>query len=134
MRKDDLVRLYGLAGLTDDAETLTKSDIVEAIISARDDLASLPPSSPLGRGSSDYSSDDAIVPDEQATPIPNLRRRVTLNEVNREASRRPLKSRSLSMGHLNDDGSSARSRSKRQTSNKSSEGASSSGSRQVPPA
>ncbi|KAF9077141.1 hypothetical protein BDP27DRAFT_598595 [Rhodocollybia butyracea] len=128
MRKDDLVRLYGLAGLTDDAETLTKSDIVEAIITARDDIASLPPSSPLGRGSSDYSSDDAIVPDEQATPMPNLRRRVTLN--NEIASRRPLKSRSLSMGHLNEDSSSTRSRPKRQ-SNKSSEGASSSGSRQV---
>ncbi|KAJ3906162.1 hypothetical protein F5879DRAFT_947549 [Lentinula edodes] len=119
MRKDDLIRLYALAGLTDDVESFTKSEIVQSIIAARDDVASLPPSSPLGRGggSSDYSSDDAIVPDEEATPMPNIRRRVTINDVAREAERRPLKSRSLSMGHFNDESSSSsRSRAKRQTS------------------
>lgn len=119
MRKDDLIRLYALTGLTDDVESFTKSEIVQSIIAARDDVASLPPSSPLGRGggSSDYSSDDAIVPDEEATPMPNIRRRVTINDVAREAERRPLKSRSLSMGHFNDESSSSsRSRTKRQTS------------------
>ncbi|KAJ3851325.1 hypothetical protein EV368DRAFT_83648 [Lentinula lateritia] len=105
MRKDDLFRLYALAGLTDDVESFTKSEIVQSIIAARDDVASLPPSSPLGRGggSSDYSSDDAIAPDEEATPMPNIRRRVTINDIAREAERRPLKSRSRSMGHFNDE-------------------------------
>lgn len=118
MRKDDLTRLYTLAGLTDDTESFTKSDIVEAIIAAREDVASLPPSSPLGRGagSSDYSSDDAIIPDEEATPMPPtyLRRRVTITDVGAGSSRRPLKSRSLSMGHINDDNASTHSR-RRQT-------------------
>lgn len=130
MRKDDLVRLYTLAGLSDDTESFTKSDLVQAIIDARDDLASLPPSSPLGRGgasasgSSDYSSDE---PNEEPTPINTLRRRVTATDVTRENSRtRPLKSRSFSMGHLNDSTSSSNSRRKKQASNKSME---SSGSR-----
>ncbi|KAF5389955.1 hypothetical protein D9757_003564 [Collybiopsis confluens] len=133
MRKDDLVRLYTLAGLSDDTESFTKSDLVQAIIDARDDLASLPPSSPLGRGgasasgSSDYSSDE---PKEDPTPMANLRRRVTatdVTDVTRESSRnRPLKSRSFSMGHLNDSTFSSHSRRKRQASNKSME---SSGSR-----
>ncbi|KIK59498.1 hypothetical protein GYMLUDRAFT_201639 [Collybiopsis luxurians FD-317 M1] len=129
MRKDDLVRLYALAGLSDDTESYTKSDLVQAIIAARDDLASLPPSSPLGRGgasvsgSSDYSSDEAVAPDEEPTPMANLRRRVTLNDVGHEDSRtRPLKDRSFSMGHLNDQSSSARTRRKRHASNKSIEG------------
>ncbi|KAJ4487679.1 hypothetical protein J3R30DRAFT_3430302 [Lentinula aciculospora] len=118
MRKDNLIRLYALTGLTDDAESFTKSEIVQSIIAARDDVASLPPSSPLGRGggSSDYSSDDAIVPDEEIAQMPSIRRRVTINEIGREADRRPLKSRSLSMGHLNDGNSSSSSRARRQTS------------------
>ena len=64
LRKDELCRLYTTAGLTDDAELLTKHEIVDCIIAARDDLASLPPSSPPGAadsGSSDYSSDGGNV-------------------------------------------------------------------------
>lgn len=107
-----MIRLYTLAGLTDDAESFTKSDIVAAIIAAREDLASLPPSSPPGRGSSDYSSDDAIVPDddEVVTPMPNhLRRRVTVNNVNAASKVRPVnKSRSLSLGNKSSFASSSR--------------------------
>ncbi|KAJ3839334.1 hypothetical protein F5878DRAFT_679064 [Lentinula raphanica] len=119
MRKDDLIRLYALAGLTDDAESFTKSEIVQSIISAREDVASLPPSSPLGRGagSSDYSSDDAIVPEEDPTPMPNMRRRVTITDVGRDNNHRPpkLKGRSLSMGHMQEtSNSSSRTRKRRQ--------------------
>ncbi|THH29084.1 hypothetical protein EUX98_g5106 [Antrodiella citrinella] len=63
-RKDQLVRLYQLAGLTEDAELLTKHEIVDSIVAARDELAPLPPSSPPGAmdsGSSDYSSDGGNV-------------------------------------------------------------------------
>ncbi|KAJ7583003.1 hypothetical protein C8J56DRAFT_1028895 [Mycena floridula] len=105
LRKDELVRLYTLAGLSDDADALTKSDIVDNIVSARDDLASLPPSSPTGRGdgnSSDFSSDDGNpIDDNDPLAIPphfSLRRRATTNDVSKK---RPVaKSRSLSMGQI----------------------------------
>ena len=58
LRKDELVRLYSTAGLSEDPEHLTKPDLVQAIIAARDDVASVPPSSPSGFTSSDGSSDD----------------------------------------------------------------------------
>ncbi|KAF9469339.1 hypothetical protein BDZ94DRAFT_1293737 [Collybia nuda] len=114
LRKVDLIRLYELVGLSDDAEALTKSEIVDAIISARDDLAELPPSSPPGRGdgnSSDYcSSDDGNVAGDEETDIggpsgstPNqymgLRRRATIGDVSKNVGR-PIKGRSMSMGHL----------------------------------
>ncbi|KAF8077686.1 TKL/TKL-ccin protein kinase [Lyophyllum atratum] len=71
LRKRDLIRLYGLAQLSDDAEALTKADIISAIISARDDFASLPPSSPPGRGdgysSAGCSSDDGNVAGDEET-------------------------------------------------------------------
>ncbi|TEB19378.1 hypothetical protein FA13DRAFT_1718866, partial [Coprinellus micaceus] len=58
----ELVRLYRVGGLPEDPELLTKAEIIEVIIEARDEeTASLPPSSPPGRtdaASSDYSSDD----------------------------------------------------------------------------
>lgn len=111
LRKDNLIRLYYLAGLADDPDNLTKSELVDGIVSERDqrdELASLPPSSPTGR--SEYSSDEGNTIDTEddaallATPRPgpsafSLRRRATTNEVSRSAGR-PAKSRSLSMGHL----------------------------------
>lgn len=111
LRKDELVRLYALTGLSEDAEQLTKSDIVDAIITARDDIASLPPSSPPGQGnSSDYSSDEGNVAENERddarglpyVPIGNLRRRATTNDLGKSRGR-PLKGRSLSMGTFHGD-------------------------------
>lgn len=112
LRKDDLLRLYALAGLSDDAESLTKSEIVDCIVAARDDLASLPPSSPPGRGGdlSDYSSDDGNFAENEAdeeradeTPrgVFSLRRRATTTDVC-HLNGRPSKGRSLSLGQMND--------------------------------
>lgn len=109
--------MYIATGLTEDAETLTKSEIVDAIISARDDIAELPPSSPPGRGdgnSSEYSSDDGNVAEDETdiarAPKQNLgprgfglRRRATINDLGKTDGR-PAKGRSLSMGNLLNNG------------------------------
>lgn len=110
LRKDVLIRLYVAAGLSDDTESLTKPELVDAIISARDDLASLPPSSPPGRGddnSSDFSSDDGNIAGDEETDAStkymaasSLRRRVTVNGMS-QMTTRALKTRSLSLGQLN---------------------------------
>lgn len=107
LRKDELVRLYGAAGLTEDAELLTKHEIVDCIVAARDDLASLPPSSPPGlpdSGSSDYSSDGGNVAGGEETDFGNrlrngLRRRVTVHEMGRHIQR-PAPERSFSLGEV----------------------------------
>lgn len=109
LRKPDLVRLYGLAGLPDDAELLTKHEIIDCLIGAREDYASLPPSSPVGRndGSSSGSlSDDGNVAggeETDAAPVNpmcgTMRRRVTLHDLNKLDGRLP-KGRSMSMGNL----------------------------------
>lgn len=110
LRKPDLIRLYNVAGLLDDPELLTKFEITDAIVAARDDVASLPPSSPPGKGdgaSSDYSSDEGNVAGDEETDVGcqltqsgpgTLRRRVTHDWGKTNA--RPIKGRSLSMGHL----------------------------------
>lgn len=110
LRKDELVRLYVAAGLSDDTESLTKPELVDAIISARDDIASLPPSSSPGRGdgnSSDFSSDDGNTAGDEETDAgtkyaaaSSLRRRVTVNVISKITTR-ALKTRSLSLGQLN---------------------------------
>lgn len=106
LRKDNLIRLYGLADLPDDPEQLTKTEIVTAIIEARDEHISIPPSSPTG-GSSDCSSDDDTQADvEHASPA---HRNVFLNTLRRRATtdlprnNRPSRTtnRSLSMGNVN---------------------------------
>ncbi|KAF9484664.1 hypothetical protein BDN70DRAFT_797394 [Pholiota conissans] len=109
--KVDLVRLYELAGLPDDGELFTKSEIIDALVNNRDDHASVPPSSPPARpseaGSSEESSDDGHFAGGEETDagprhVPNghqLRRRVTLHEITKAPSR-PLKARSLSMGNV----------------------------------
>lgn len=106
LRKDELVGLYAAAGLTEDAELLTKPEIVDCIIAARDDVADLPPSSPgvADSGSSDYSSDGGNVAGGEETDFNarfrnGLRRRATLHDLSR-ASRRHLPDRSLSMSHI----------------------------------
>ena len=103
--------MYDLAGLTENADTLTKSDIIDAIVNARDDLASVPPSSPLGRAdgaSSEYSSDDGNIAGDEETDVAGpcrgphasqMRRRVTLNDFGK-ATTRPAKTRNASMGDL----------------------------------
>ena len=103
--------MYDLAGLTEDADTLTKSDIIDAIVNARDDLASVPPSSPLGRvdcASSEYSSDDGNIAGGEETDFAGpprgphgsqMRRRVTLNDLGKTTTR-PVKTRNASMGNL----------------------------------
>ncbi|EIN07048.1 hypothetical protein PUNSTDRAFT_104507 [Punctularia strigosozonata HHB-11173 SS5] len=110
LRKEELVRLYAEAGLSEDAESLTKQEIVHAIIEARDDTAELPPSSPPGRGdgnSSDYSSEDGNVAGDEENELRNryparasaLRRRVTVHELGVVSKQMP-NARSLSMGQL----------------------------------
>jgi mitogen-activated protein kinase kinase kinase 13 len=109
LRKDELVELYAAAGLTDDAEVLTKQDIVEAIVAARDEIAELPPSSPPGRDggdSSEYSSDDGNVAGDEEfgvdNNLPGLRRRATINGLGR-TNVRPPQNRCLSLGHIQSD-------------------------------
>lgn len=113
LRKDELVRLYHAAGLAGDTNALTKPDITEAIIAARDDFVSLPPSSPPGGiddNSSEYSSDGGNVAgddspeqnghDLRAIAAANaLRRRVTIDHLGRVPSHFG-KGRSLSLGFL----------------------------------
>ncbi|CAA7271468.1 unnamed protein product [Cyclocybe aegerita] len=133
--KARLVELYELAGLTEDPGNLKKSEIIDAIVNARDDVASVPPSSPpRGDGaSSDYSSDDGHFAGDEGTDIGGprhpsngsaLRRRVTLHDISKTPSR-PLKSRSLSMGNLLGNGEPPRSLLKRKAAetNGQSEGA-----------
>ncbi|GBE81813.1 hypothetical protein SCP_0401860 [Sparassis crispa] len=106
MRKEELVRLYIAAGLTEDAELLTKHEIVDCIVAARDDVAELPPSSPgIGdSNSSDYSSDGGNVAGGEETDFGGkfrngLRRRATVQDLGRSA-RSTAASRSLSLGQL----------------------------------
>ncbi|KAH9950241.1 hypothetical protein B0H21DRAFT_562937 [Amylocystis lapponica] len=103
LRKDELVRLYVAAGLSEDAELLTKHEIVDCMIAARDDIADLPPSSPgvASSVSSDYSSDGGNVAGGEETDFGgrSLRRRATVGEMNPSA--RPTGTgRSLSLGQL----------------------------------
>jgi hypothetical protein len=120
LRKDELIRLYASAGLSPafSFETLTKPEIVDAIVAIReeddgaDDAVELPPSSP--RGESEYSSegdgDDGNVAGGEETDVGSrvgrtksftsqLRRRATVNDLGRGGAR-PMKGRSLSMGQL----------------------------------
>ncbi|KAG1761708.1 hypothetical protein EDD22DRAFT_895203 [Suillus occidentalis] len=107
-RKDELLRLYTAAGLSDDAHNLTKLELAEAIIAVRDDIVSLPPSSPPGRDASDCSSDEGNAAGGEETDAgsryrvpPGLRRRATVHLATNEANSRFLKTRSLSLGHIN---------------------------------
>jgi len=108
LRKPKLIRLYELAGHEADGDSLTKSQIIEAIVSSRDDATSVPPSSPPGRtdGASSESENGHFAGDEETDAGPrklhgsiSLRRRVTLHDVPKSLSR-PVKNRSLSMGNL----------------------------------
>ena len=112
LRKSRLQELHRSAGLSEDPETLTKQEIVDAIISARDELAELPPSSPYGRdNSSECSSDDGNIAGGEETDAGSrhrshpagLRRHVTVHDVghtpNRPPAPAPPQGRSFSLGH-----------------------------------
>jgi hypothetical protein len=120
--KKKLVELYALTGLTEFVDSLKKSEIVDAIINARDDVPLAPPSSP-GRtecASSEYlSSDDGnAAGDETDTPdSPDARhpggqliRRATMHDVSKLTPRpRNTKGRSASMGNTLGHGESSNS-------------------------
>ncbi|KAH9180742.1 hypothetical protein EDB89DRAFT_2122069 [Lactarius sanguifluus] len=77
LKKCRLQDLHRSAGLSDDPECLTKHEIVDAIVTARDDLAELPPSSPYGvdgANSSEYSSDDGNFAGGEETDAGSRRR------------------------------------------------------------
>jgi mitogen-activated protein kinase kinase kinase 13 len=109
LRKCRLQDLHRSAGLSDDPELLTKHEIVDAIVSERDDLAELPPSSPYdGANSSECSSDDGNIAGGEETDAGSrrdshplgLRRHVTVHDVGRTPNLAPaLHGRSFSLGH-----------------------------------
>jgi hypothetical protein len=117
--KKKLVELYELTGLSESADSLKKSEIIDAIINARDDVPLVPPSS-TGRtaGSSEYlSSDDGNVAGDETDasdrPSPNGRqviRRATMQDVSKLAPRpRNIKGRSASTGNILRHGESSNS-------------------------
>ncbi|KZT71371.1 hypothetical protein DAEQUDRAFT_127866 [Daedalea quercina L-15889] len=107
LRKDELVRLYIAAGLSEDAELLTKPEIVDCIVAARDDVAEVPPSSPptaIDSGSSDYSSDGGNVAGGEETDFTGrlrngARRRATVADLSQASRARPS-TRCLSLGQI----------------------------------
>lgn len=105
LRKDELVRLYVAAGLSEDAELLTKPEIVDCLIAARDDTVSLPPSSPgvADSNSSECSSDGGNIAGGEETDFgvrsKSLRRRATVADMSRTSRARPA-DRCVSMGQL----------------------------------
>jgi len=120
--KKRLVGLYRLTGLTEPPDLLKKTEIIDAIVNARDDFVSVPPSSPPGRtdvASSEYqSSDDGnFAGDETDAGEPclplngrPLMRRVTVQEVSKPTARsRTAKGRSASLNNVLNYGESSRS-------------------------
>ncbi|KAH9996875.1 hypothetical protein BJV77DRAFT_986748 [Russula vinacea] len=111
LRKGRLQDLHCSAGLSDNPEILTKQEIVDAIIAARDDLAELPPSSPYGRdgaNSSECSSDDGNIAGGEETDAGSrrrshplgLRRHATTDNVTHAPNlAAPRQGRSFSLGH-----------------------------------
>ncbi|KAF6763866.1 TKL/TKL-ccin protein kinase [Ephemerocybe angulata] len=97
LKKGDLVRLYNQGGLPEDPELLTKAEIIEVIIDARQDAASSDYSSDEGNVAGD--EDDQDVDPEVSEPPGALRRRATMLEIAKTPTR-PLKGRSMSLGTL----------------------------------
>jgi len=117
LKKCRLQELHQSAGLSDDPECLTKQEIVDAIITARDDLAELPPSSPYGldgANSSEYSSDDGNIAGGEETDAGSrrranpagLRRHVTVHDVGHGPAPSPQRGRCFSLGHTRSIGGS----------------------------
>jgi mitogen-activated protein kinase kinase kinase 13 len=107
LKKGRLQELHRSAGLSDDPETLTKQEIIDVIISARDDLTELPPSSPYGgTNSSECSSDDGNIAGGEETdashrrPHPlGSRQHVAQNVAHAPNLAAPQLGRSFSLGH-----------------------------------
>ena len=100
LKKDELIRLHEVAGIAGTTDELTKIELVDAIIAARENDDDVPPSSPPGPStngnSSGYSSEDAH-DEENVDPLRfSLRRRPTAREF-AKPSARPLKGRSFSL-------------------------------------
>lgn len=114
MLKKKLVELYASTGLTESPDSLKKSEIIDAIINARDDTLG-PPSSPGrtdGASSDCLSSDDGnAAGDETDADHPNGRqliRRATIHDVSKLTSPpRNAKNRSVSMGNILGHGGSS---------------------------
>lgn len=108
LRKDELVRLYALAGLADSPDDLTKSELINSIISGRLDDEELPPSSPPSKTDGGFSSDEGHDGGGEETDAVHssrspLRRRSTVQEFSRTVKRTAIAlGRSFSMG--TDDG------------------------------
>lgn len=100
LRKDELARLHTLAGLTT-TEDMTKSELVNGLISARVDAEEVPPSSPSGK--TDYSSDEGHYGGGEETDVANgpsktnLRRRATVQDLGHPSNRSAI-NRTLSLG------------------------------------
>ena len=119
--KKKLLELYDLVGLTEPAETLRKSEIVDAIINARDDAPPAPPSSP-GRtdaaSSECQSSDDGNFAGDETDAHPpryprQLMRRATVHDVTKLVSPpKQTKGRSTSLGNILTHGEASISRDK----------------------
>jgi hypothetical protein len=117
--KKKLVELYELTGQLESADSLKKSEIIDAIINARDDVPLVPPSSTGRTGaSSEYlSSDDGNVAGDETDapdqPSPNGRqviRRATMLDISKLTPRpRNVKGRSASMGNILGHGESSNS-------------------------
>lgn len=120
--KKKLIGLYRLIGLTEPPDLLRKTEIVDAIINARDDSVPVPPSSPPGRtdvASSEYqSSDDGNFAGDETDAVEpclpangrQLMRRVTMQEVSKPAARnKTVKGRSASLNNVVNYGESSRS-------------------------
>jgi mitogen-activated protein kinase kinase kinase 13 len=109
MRKDFLVHLYATASLPDDAEFLTKQEIVDAIVAAREEVSEPPMSSSPSRlvSSRNGSSDDGNVAGDEQTDfgvgiragLGALRRRATANDAMR-TNHRVSPNRSVSLGNI----------------------------------
>lgn len=104
LRKDELIRLYDLAGLIGATEELTKNEIVDALVAARSEDGELPPSSPPTRtegNSSGYSSDEGNDGGGEETDAALssqylLRRRATVQNFARDLIR-PAAERTFSL-------------------------------------
>jgi mitogen-activated protein kinase kinase kinase 13 len=107
LKKGRLQELHRSAGLSDDPETLTKQEIIDVIISARDDLTELPPSSPYGgTNSSECSSDDGNIAGGEETDASHRRshplgsrQHVAQNVAHAPNLAAPQLGRSFSLGH-----------------------------------
>lgn len=119
IRKYELIRLFNLAQLIGDADSMTKPDLVNALMSAREETVDFPPSSPRAESSDDPDLEDGNAAGDEETDFapprsrlvsdpPGLRRRATVafnaNQVDKSREhprKRPNHAaRSASLGYF----------------------------------